>query len=310
VAVLVVLATAVCCADGGGGAHLTCPRDARRQTIETWARGLVGTSSVDIAAVLAQEELLEPEVLALASVQQLQALGIPLGAALQLHRCFDGAEDVPTSAQRGSGGGSSWHTLRVTGSRPLLVDAHATTHLNASTAVVVEDGGVIHVAAGASLFILGSFSAPLQHIFVGEGRVFLKGDSAGRLYPQWWGAVADGSADADWAIQRAVDAATVPLFYNGTGPLCRHCAADAGTNGVTGTVFLPPGVYSVSVEYWHCFVGLCFCSPLPPLGLTACCKKTDLQAPRAAQRRRLGGRRHKTHATDRSSKTDVFVVAL
>ena len=197
---------------------------------------------VDIAAVLAQEELLEPEVLALASVQQLHALGIPLGAALQLHRCFGGAEDEP----RGSGGGSSWHTLRVTGSRPLLVDAHTATHLNASTAVVVEDGGVIHVAAGASLFILGSFSAPLQHVFVGEGQVFLKGDSAGRLYPQWWGAVADGSADADWAIQRAVDAATVPLFYNGTGPLCRHCAADVGTNGVTGTVFLPPGVYSVS----------------------------------------------------------------
>eukprot|EP01046_Picozoa_sp_COSAG06_P069636 COSAG06_NODE_19083_length_854_cov_1.201325_1_plen_188_part_10 len=171
VALLLVLAGAL---PADGGAHLTCPRDVRRQTIETWARGLVDTSSVDIVAVLAQEELLEPEVLALASVQQLHALGIPLGAALQLHRCFDGAEDVPTSAQGSSGGGSSWHTLRVTGSRPLIVDAHTTTDLNASTAVVVEDGGVINVGAGASLFILGSFSAPLQHIFVGEGHVFLK----------------------------------------------------------------------------------------------------------------------------------------
>ena len=71
----------------------------------------------------------------------------------------------------------------------------------------------------APYFALGgvAFTAPLQHIFLGEGRVHLNGDASGRVYPQWWGAQTnrgsapigspprwhDGVADADAAIQSA-----------------------------------------------------------------------------------------------------------
>ena len=77
---------------------------------------------------------------------------------------------------------------------------------------------------------MGSFSAPLQPVFVGTGQVFLRGDSAGRIYPQWFGAVSDGTADADAAIQQAIDS-RLPLLND-------------GHTGVS-TVFLPPGIYSV-----------------------------------------------------------------
>ena len=231
---------------GSSGAR-ACPTPHHTTTVAEWARGISDDSSVDVAAILTQQELLQPEVLALASVKQLHGLGIPLGVALQLERCF-GSKQQPRQQQATSGGDGTtgWHTLRVTGAQPLVVTADTTTRLNASTAVVIVDGGVINVEANASLFILGSFSAPLQHVFVGEGSVFLRGDSAGRLYPQWWGAVADGSVDADRAIQKAVDAATVPRNFNGSGPLCRHCTAATGGISVRAQVFLPPGLYSIS----------------------------------------------------------------
>eukprot|EP01047_Picozoa_sp_COSAG01_P019273 COSAG01_NODE_1066_length_11878_cov_244.494949_18_plen_384_part_00 len=212
-----------------------------------FARAL-SSSNLDVAAVLKEQQLLAPEVLALAGWQELRSLGIPLGAALQIQRCFP----PPTTLlghRRSSGSqpqaSGLWGTLRVTSTSPLIVSAGTTVRLNVTTAVVVEDGGTINIQQGAKLFISGSFEAPLQRIFVGEGQVFMKGDRTGRLYPQWWGAVADGSIDADRAIQAAVDAATVPLSYNGSGTLCRHCAAAADNGGLSGTVFLPPGLYSV-----------------------------------------------------------------
>jgi hypothetical protein len=181
-----------------------------------------------IAALLRREEL-DGTALEMATAAQLHEIGIPLGAALKIKACFPGRH---STARAGAG----WQTLRVTAAAWLVVSADRV--IPATTAVVIEDGGAIDIGHNATLHILGSFAAPLQHVFVGDGRVLFSGDAAGRIYPQWFGAVADGSADASPAIQRAIWAGQLPL--NISFPTFMDTSVGAAT------VFVPPGIYSIS----------------------------------------------------------------
>ena len=193
--------------------------------VSEWGAARVGA---DIAEVLRSEQM-DGGALALASVAELRSLGLPLGAALKLKACF---------ATGGSTTASGWRTLAVTASHPLTVAKD--TVLPATTSVEVSDGGTINVASGVTLAINGTFSAPPQHVFVGPGRVLLSGDESGRAYPQWWGATADGDADAARAIQSAVFAA------RGVGTGLEPAGVGGGSSLLPATVFLTPGTYSVS----------------------------------------------------------------
>ena len=83
---------------------------------------------------------------------------------------------------------------------------------------------------------------------MGDGKVLLSGDTNGRVYPQWWGAVAyrgspselaGGMVDADAAIQSAVWAAQLPV------PVAPGASLDFGSAHLPAVVFLPQGVYSI-----------------------------------------------------------------
>ena len=74
------------------------------------------------------------------------------------------------------------------------------------TALSFTNGGAFVVAAGVTLTINGSLTAPAQHIFDGPGRVRFAPDSAvDRVLPQWFGAKPGGSADCTLAVQRAIE---------------------------------------------------------------------------------------------------------
>ena len=214
------------------GALTGCPtaavgRQVKLASAASWAASLDGESGLDVAATLHREKL-DGEALKLVTPEQLHQLGIPLGLALKIKKCFssDSANDAPAA---------SWHTMAVTGTTHLIIVTN--TSYPANINVIVTDGGMIQLNAGATLTIHGSFDAPLQQVFNGSGRVLLNGDSSGRLYPQWWGAVGDGRADSGAAIQSAVWAAQFPS----AGP-----DLDFGGATRSATVFLPPGFYSIA----------------------------------------------------------------
>lgn len=155
-------------AAASASAPVACPAaGALLELVSSWA-GLLD-STIDLPAVLRRERL-DGEALALATPEQLHALGIPLGVALKIKSCFGSDSD---------GGPSAWKTVTVSGAKPLII-AENTTYPS-TTDIVVTDGGTIELHAGATLTIHGSFNAPLQHVFNGSGRVLLNGDSSGRL---------------------------------------------------------------------------------------------------------------------------------
>jgi hypothetical protein len=218
----------------GVGADVACPPAGSSQLLQavaSWAADLDAETGEEVASIVRRERL-DGDALGLITAEQLHQLGVPLGVALKLKRCF-GSDSWSSS----SSSSSSWRTVAVTGARPLVITND--TEYPSTTAIVVTDGGVIRLRAGATLTIRGSFSAPLQQVFAGPGRVLMNGDAGGKLYPQWWGAVADGKADAGAAIQKAVLATT-------QFPYDAPAAQDFSGANRSATVFMPPGVYSIS----------------------------------------------------------------
>eukprot|EP01045_Picozoa_sp_COSAG04_P026193 COSAG04_NODE_3590_length_2686_cov_1.315810_2_plen_181_part_00 len=118
--------------------RLRCPKTSLdADATAAWAAAAVN-STVDIGAVLRGEEL-DSEALSLSSAEQLHALGIPLGVALKLKRCFGSA----ALADGVAGDADGWQSLKVTAASPLVVSK--STQLPPTTAVTVTDGGTIHL---------------------------------------------------------------------------------------------------------------------------------------------------------------------
>ena len=68
--------------------------------------------------------------------------------------------------------------------------------------VHLEPGARIEVARGATLTVMGDFSAPISHVFTGDGRIDLSQSRAIEAYPEWWGAIGEnGAFDCAQAIE-------------------------------------------------------------------------------------------------------------
>ncbi|HEX8096526.1 MAG TPA: glycosyl hydrolase family 28-related protein, partial [Pyrinomonadaceae bacterium] len=104
--------------------------------------------------------------------------------------------------------------------------------------LIVENGALISVDAARTLTLAGPFEAGLYQTFAGGGKVVFSGlnnstaPSALEVFPQWWGARADGAADDLAALSKAVAAAAV---YHGRVRL-------VGNYRISGPVSLPNGV--------------------------------------------------------------------
>ena len=100
------------------------------------------------------------------------------------------------------GPASGWQALEVS----QRTDVAQNRTIPAGTALSFANGGAFVVAAGVTLTINGSLTAPAQHIFDGPGRVRFAPDSpVDRVLPQWFGAKPGGSADCTLAVQRAIE---------------------------------------------------------------------------------------------------------
>lgn len=85
--------------------------------------------------------------------------------------------------------------------------------------VVVEDGALLQLDNGVTLTINGPFEAGLYQAFTwtGTGKVDFSPGARKEVYPQWWGAVGDGTTDDKAAIQAAVDSIPTGATYSGGG---------------------------------------------------------------------------------------------
>jgi len=86
-------------------------------------------------------------------------------------------------------------------------------------------GGKFSIASGKTLTINGPIQAPLAQIFEGLGTVAFGQGAIPEVYPQWWGALADGSNDDTAALQAAINAADflfLPAGTYSTSPLNLH----------------------------------------------------------------------------------------
>lgn len=94
----------------------------------------------------------------------------------------------------------------------------------ANVTLELAPGAQLSLDAGVTLTLNGSLVAPLAQLFYGLGVVVLGRGRIPELFPQWWGALADGAHDDTDAIQKAATA----------------CIGAGG-----GVVYFAPGQYSV-----------------------------------------------------------------
>lgn len=80
--------------------------------------------------------------------------------------------------------------------------------------LVMENGALLSINPNRTVRLLGPFEAGLYQVFTGRGTVVFGRDSTRslanavlELYPQWWGAKADGKADDFDALSKSVAAA-------------------------------------------------------------------------------------------------------
>lgn len=103
--------------------------------------------------------------------------------------------------------------------------------------------GELDIADGKTVKILGTLEAPLNGIFSGPGKVVFAPGILKEIYPQWWGAKADGVTDDGRAVMSACETINASgggtlVFSNGlyllykNGTSYRNLANFSNLNGV------------------------------------------------------------------------------
>lgn len=70
-------------------------------------------------------------------------------------------------------------------------------------------GGSLNISSGKTVTINGRVDAGLYQIFEGSGVISLASGLVKTIYPEWWGAVSDGSTDDSTPIQSAITALAI-----------------------------------------------------------------------------------------------------
>jgi hypothetical protein len=80
--------------------------------------------------------------------------------------------------------------------------------------IVLKEGGFIKKSEEGEIFIKGNFNAPISQVFYNfsPGEVKFNKKNIKEVYPQWWGAKADGNFDDSYAIQSAIDSGVCKVF--------------------------------------------------------------------------------------------------
>jgi hypothetical protein len=83
------------------------------------------------------------------------------------------------------------------------------TTIPAGVTLDMSEGGLLTIDNGVTLTINGPLIAPRKRVFSGTGvvRLGFGGGAAVVAYPEWWGAVPDGTTDCSAAINAAIAAA-------------------------------------------------------------------------------------------------------
>lgn len=81
-------------------------------------------------------------------------------------------------------------------------------------ALIIRRTGKISVSTGVTLTINGPFQSGLYQCFEGAGNIMFGGISVHETYPEWFGAVGDGTTDDTVAINRAISAHLPVRFMN------------------------------------------------------------------------------------------------
>lgn len=106
----------------------------------------------------------------------------------------------------------------IIGASTITVSASATAV--SSVSIQAEQGAIFSVSAGKTLTIAGGFDGTLSQHFSGSGTVALATPTrTAWLYPEWFGAVRDGSTDDYAAWQSAVNAGNTKCETAGTSIL-------------------------------------------------------------------------------------------
>lgn len=90
--------------------------------------------------------------------------------------------------------------------------------------VEIQAGAIFSIDSGKTLTISGTINAPEMKIFDGSGSIVFGSTFTAKVYPEWWGALGDGSTDDYTEINNAIS--SLP------------------TGG--GSIFLNPIVYKIS----------------------------------------------------------------
>lgn len=123
----------------------------------------------------------------------------------------------------------------------------------ANVKLIFADNGSINIPTGMLVYLIGRVDAPLEQIFTGNGNVwFHSSHTSPYIYPEWFGAKADGSTDCSPAINKALNARRFP---QSTGqafvklhPGVYNCNSTININ-YDGTVFEGSGKRMTFLQY-------------------------------------------------------------
>ena len=115
----------------------------------------------------------------------------------------------------------------------------------ATLKLVFMKGGSVNQST-YSLTINGPIEAGLYQIFDGTGSVTFGEGACDKLYPEWWGAVADNSTDCTTAIQATIDSAEASEI--------RHIRLSGGTYQITDALSIADNQPNIDLTIsgdWH-----------------------------------------------------------